>query len=551
MGHISAMVTIGLSLNPRQQQVFDLLNNRNDVLANRYLAILIALDIENNPESLAQAAHSARYLLRHLYKINESIPEYQGQDTAFTEIEEFVIKCCEKTTVQDLAESTQKMNEYYNKARTSQKDRLIKLIQSEDSADIKYPECWNQPVLIYGEAINFFDRVAHFENIADCESNFLNHLGRIEDIIIGLLDQNIKLMNKIDNLISVPYPDEEALNKLPHLLIKANRLEYFFRNLEQCAWIEPLKEAGYFQTPILAIKYEDGSISSSVWPQCEFLEKCINSTPDEIAQCIFETKPTDSWNTINRLMEVLLKLPIDLIPRFIGEKTKSWINNSTHGVAIGRFAELVIKLKDNGRPKEMFVLFEQIIGICTSVLIEEPQHTTLEYQYLRILKQLLPKLTQFNAFRTTQILCRQLDKAIKSIKPIDRDDPRNDGLYYSRKYIFDNEENTYGDNIINCLIDAIRDAIILYENNQYRGKAPIEVLNKFTNGFYIFTRIKLYILSEFPSKYIDQIAKILISTEYLYSDMIDTEIDSLISASFDEIPEESKNKFIELINNRS
>ena len=90
----------------------------------------------------------------------------------------------------------------------------------------------------------------------------------------------MKLLNRVDRILAYKAPTEEIIKTLPYLLESDARQAYFFRELKQPAWLEPLKEAGWFNLDKNPLPYESpdtpGYYRMPIWYALEYVETIAN-----------------------------------------------------------------------------------------------------------------------------------------------------------------------------------------------------------------------------------------------------------------------------------
>lgn len=66
---------------------------------------------------------------------------------------------------------------------------------------------------------------------------------------------------------------DDLLNKtLEHINQTPVAYNYFFQKIDSPAWLQPLKEKGFFKNPTPAIR-KDGFIQFPIWPESTYLLK--------------------------------------------------------------------------------------------------------------------------------------------------------------------------------------------------------------------------------------------------------------------------------------
>ena len=110
-----------------------------------------------------------------------------------------------------------------------------------------------------------------------------------ESILADLVGSSLNLLNRLDRVLEYERPTTEIRETLRNLLESETRREYFFKKLESPAWLEPLKEDGWFnpeQNPALIEDPEQpGNFYYPMWHVLEYVAKI--STHPEIDVSVF------------------------------------------------------------------------------------------------------------------------------------------------------------------------------------------------------------------------------------------------------------------------
>ena len=82
------------------------------------------------------------------------------------------------------------------------------------------------------------------------------------------------------------------------LIGNALQRRHFFDNLQNPAWIEPLREAGLFETPPGPIvDLAEGTVGSPPWPQSKYLARMAQFSPEAVQELNREANTTLSKST--------------------------------------------------------------------------------------------------------------------------------------------------------------------------------------------------------------------------------------------------------------
>ena len=146
-----------------------------------------------------------------------------------------------------------------------------------------------------------------------------------EEVLVDLVGSYLKLLNRLDRILTYKEPTKEIIGTLSHLLESDARQAYFFRELKHPAWLEPLKKAGWFDPEKNPLPYESpdnpGAYRIPVWyaleyvekiahhPECsvDVLVKIINTIVDDIGDT---RERIENYHTNQRLIEIIGTFPI-------------------------------------------------------------------------------------------------------------------------------------------------------------------------------------------------------------------------------------------------
>ena len=134
-------------------------------------------------------------------------------------------------------------------------------------------------------------------------------------------------------------PTDELVQKALASARKETDRRYFFSNLKNPLWLQPLVERGYFDAPPGPVRLPDGSDQFPHWPELEYLKNIVREVPDEVVEVVLQfpkiNNPTVTWG----IMEIALQLP-----GVLSAKLKPILLNSAeenHRSLTHRYRELV------------------------------------------------------------------------------------------------------------------------------------------------------------------------------------------------------------------
>ena len=212
-----------------------------------------------------------------------------------------------------------------------------------------------------------------------------------EGILSNLVGSFLDLLNQLDRICAYEEPTREIRSTLPNLLGSEERRAYFFRKLEFPAWLEPLKEDGWFDPDRNPMPQESpdqpGYYYSSRWHALEYVVKisthpeCPIDTLVDIVNAITDEsrERIDNGRTDLDTVKIIGTLPIDRIKpqhiTFMGTALKS---NQKYGLMDQEIGQTILPKLLDGRELELTLA---LLTIMLEVEFVEPDLRTLMDDY--------------------------------------------------------------------------------------------------------------------------------------------------------------------------
>ena len=309
-------------------------------------------------------------------------------------------------------------------------------------------------------------------------------------------------------------PDDLINRTLEKISRTTAAYNYFFNNINNPAWLLPLKERGFFTAPPPAIR-ENGYIQFPLWPESGYLLRVADKAPDEVL-AIIKSLPDDIDNerVMDDVVNALLKIDPAKAAR-LTETVKKYTNSSQFLMLHMTASEFVCKLADAkhvgaalGLTKEMLDVLpdpEQETKLKNKYVKVEPTIKYRGFEYRTIVEKVTPSLTKAAPLATIDMYAELLNKAIAyeftAFKEGDEDvvfeEKKDDFSYISRSDIA--EDNDHNEDAENILITALRDSVVALMRNDVLGDADklAKVKELVTNKYTIFKRIVEFALREY------------------------------------------------------
>ena len=198
----------------------------------------------------------------------------------------------------------------------------VDVLSNPDDANIRFAVRW---IEVAPKLVNFVHRHGPWKPPRSREA--FEHLWYdFEELLADLVGSYLNFLNRLDRILTYKAPTREIIETLPNLLDSDARRAYFFRKLKYPTWLEPLKEAKWFNPDKNPLPYEtpDGYYHTPVWYALEYVETIANHPErdvdllvgivDAIVDYTNDTgKSIENDSTNRRLIKIIGTLPIDRI----------------------------------------------------------------------------------------------------------------------------------------------------------------------------------------------------------------------------------------------
>ena len=198
-----------------------------------------------------------------------------------------------------------------------------------------------------------------------------------EGILSNLVGSFLDLLNQLDRIRAYKEPTREIRGTLPNLLGSEERRAYFFRKLEFPAWLEPLKEDGWFDPDRNPMPQESpdqsGYYYSPRWHALEYVvkisthpERPIDTLMDIVNAITDESKERiDNGRTDLDVVKIIGTLPIDRIePQHITFMAAALKSIQKYGLMDQEIGQTILpKLLDGGKRELTLVLLPIMLEV--------------------------------------------------------------------------------------------------------------------------------------------------------------------------------------------
>ncbi|MHA1360456.1 MAG: hypothetical protein ACTSRC_20220 [Candidatus Helarchaeota archaeon] len=478
--------------------------------ARAYEGALRALSYTDNPDRFTQAANSIRHIGAIITRLSNLPKEKKG-----TEKSGFKKK--------------------------------IEQVLIEDSQIVPLPPRKEIENLIkeWTKLHNYFTKISHYEIEID-EIEFHNNFSNLETILLYFLKPTKKTLDELDLILGKKIPSNEDLNKLKELLIHPRYVYHFFSQVSSPEWFIPLKEAGFFSSPPQAY-YEQGKpLMLRSWPQVNYLKKISKVQPDEIIHIIKNNAKLNNPRVLGQLVDCLSLIPAEKGKKIV-KLIKNWIKNLYSSFLTQKISKLSVKFCKEGEGDVALDLMKNLLEIKGRnpdkiVEIIDPHHDLRVIQ--GILNEDLPEILKKKPCETLEMLCDILFNQLKREGYNSAQD--YDASTVWRSVIEDHPQNSTNIELLNILVDAIRDGFeSLGKIKEDTFKKCYSILSKYR--FFIFKRLKMHLMRIFPNLLSGEINELFSNKDSYEEPLLCYEFYHLLEQQYKGLPNELRKEIWEWI----
>lgn len=534
-------------LEPRQLEVWRILRTKSTekyALANWYFGALSALRDNFNPDRLAQSAHSLRELLEKIPRALQT--EESGVSGDQLKRKRQAVRAAldqEKTNFSDgwrdkviteaLSNVLQEIEQYFDLCdRPDRKEQVFSGLTKLDPMIQTLPEQLRQEkrqryLALWAKLEGF----AHHGGKKD-EQDFTECVAQTEDLVFDLMapissDDQTLLSGILGKGEAVSLGEiERALRLIER---RGANFAFFFKNVSERAWLEPLKNGGYFKDPPGIAAAGEGFVSFPIWWPGVFLKRVAASASEEVLRIISEMGDTDNPRVMEDVVDIALNIsdtrlslklesvicayveqPYHVFEDNVTTLIAKWAASGPDAVeAALRLCEHLIFFRPDPLQKEKQARAEKDADDWMNSLNPAPRFQEWEYQ--QILDKGVQPLANAAPLQTAKLLIRAVADMVRleTGKPVGHVDWRDASEIWASRV--DERERPYS-NSQGDLIAALTHACErTFEKGEQNGDHIRELDNTLREGrWWVFDRIRFHLYAQYPS-----LAKGWISEEIL------------------------------------
>lgn len=300
-------------------------------------------------------------------------------------------------------------------------------------------------------------------------------------------------------------PTAGQVNRVTELISNALQRRHFFDNLQNPAWIEPLRQKGLFEVaPEPIVDYVEETVGSPPWPQSRYLARMAVFSPKEVTQVALSLFEGDNVQVHEDLADVALAVPAGLAQEFV-PKAKEWLKSPYQLHTPEKLGKLVRHLAEGGEVNAAAELAAALLEVRTeeapqalrALRVEpEPRARFRKYDYEQILANEFSALVSAAPLRALEVICDLLESALRHSFEAEGDQAPADLSYLWRPAIHPSDQNadkTLRDTLTSAVVEAVEQIA-----RDQSSLVPQIVERLEARRWHIFRRIALHVLRVWP-----------------------------------------------------
>jgi hypothetical protein len=268
---------------------------------------------------------------------------------------------------------------------------------------------------------------------------------------------------------SLKTPTREQIEKAVALLGQPGHYRYFFENLNNPLWIEPLKRKGFFKKPPAVVQDESsGLVQAPPWPESRYLVRMAALEPDLVTSLLLAVADTSNLNVHFDLLDAATRVPGSFAAK-LAKQEYPWLSSAPQ--LPGRFPEKLTEVVTHLTKEKQIDL---ALHFARSILALDPEHQNVPdtasagryrlqhprskmdlWDYKGVLQDCVPVLAEAAPIETLNLLADLLESAT-DLSFVDRTPPDDSSTVW-RRAIENHEQNSPHD-VRDILVSALRDA---------------------------------------------------------------------------------------------
>lgn len=157
-------------------------------------------------------------------------------------------------------------------------------------------------------------------------------------------------------------PTPEIVDKAVASMVHFHQQRHFFEKLDNPAWIEPLREKGWFSKPPEPIRDDDqGTIEFRAWPAIKYLARMAVNNPTMVAEVLAAMPDSENPYILQSFIDAALSMPPEISDRLTARIAK--MVRSPYMMREHIVGDLAVHLARGGKQKSALILLRNALEV--------------------------------------------------------------------------------------------------------------------------------------------------------------------------------------------
>ena len=358
-------------------------------------------------------------------------------------------------------------------------------------------------------------------------------------------------LDKIDKLIEEGPNASNFAESSGELLADEVSRKYFFDQLSDSGWLRVFSEVGFFK---ISPELDGKEMRASIWFGSNYLLRMAESEAEVVVNIIQQLPDTEDVSATIDYIDIAITIPTELSSQLV-DKAKNWAKILNSVVLPGKIGEFISHLSKGGFVKEAIELASVLLEVLPDpkamkkgkdeqsyLQYPEPQARFDIWVYEEVFNNLVPDLVNSGGELVLILLCDLLERAVSYKLSNEEKNGPVDYSHIWRPTIKASElALPYG--YADILVFGVRNAADSLIKTS--GMRILEIVEGYS--FNIFKRIGLYLRQKWPEADPMGTSRILTDSSMFDNHHLNPEFFRLLQDQFNNIPLESKDTYLNLI----
>ena len=183
-------------------------------------------------------------------------------------------------------------------------------------------------------------REPHFRD--NTPSEVERHFRTLDEMLYTAASSQFGRIKILDGILKSKKKPKEGIivDRALRLINNGFDRKYFFTQLKNPKWVQPLADRGCFRSPPRVMHFDDGYVQFPLWPELQYLKNVTCDVPSQVVDLVLGLPKVDNPSVYDDILEIALELPGVHSAKLMPKIRESLILE--HHVKTYQFADLLV-----------------------------------------------------------------------------------------------------------------------------------------------------------------------------------------------------------------